>query len=265
MLNQISDLTEREEKLTSSLKTLQDSQGKLQRELDEVKAVNNRLAEDQLAAQKHHDTEMHALRRSLNTSETSRADLQKKVTEVTSQNQELVRAVAMKFREQENTPVKRHDLGVVREHDSSDSSPEGSPPPSPGSIRPTPLRNKTLESETLKSSLHHAQRMIQSLKNTIHKEKSEKIELKRMLQEARDEVEGKRKEPGTPGGLGSTSSGNLRRPKSKSIVFKKPPASLLGKGRRPATEIEEVKDHDPLRDDPDWEDHPGQGTIRASK
>ncbi|KAI5300267.1 hypothetical protein KEM56_002585 [Ascosphaera pollenicola] len=261
LYNQIRDLTEKEERLTSNLKLLEARQTGLQKDVDEMRAANARLVEEQLAAQKKHDAEVHTLRRSVNTSESERTALQKKLQEVTGQNQELVRAVAMKFREQEDSPGHRRRDNVSDDGggDLSDSTPEHSPPPSPGSLRPTPLRNKNLESETLKSSLHHAQRMIQSLKNTIHREKSEKMELKRMLQEARDEVETKRKEPGTPGGaLGNSSSTNLRRPKSKSIIFKKPPMSLLGKGRRAETEIEEVKEHDPLRDT-EWEDHPGDG------
>lgn len=262
LYNQIRDLTEREERLSSNLKLLEARQTGLQKEVDEVRAANTRLLEEQLSTQKKHDAEVHALRRNVNASETERTALQKKLQEVTGQNQELVRAVAMKFREQDDSPGHRggDNLSGGEGGDLSDSTPENSPPPSPGSLRPTPLRNKNLESETLKSSLHHAQRMIQNLKNTIHREKSEKMELKRMLQEARDEVESRRKEPSTPGGaLGSSSSTNLRRPKSKSIVFKKPPMSLLGKGRRAETEIEEVREHDPLGD-ADWEDHPGDGT-----
>ncbi|KAI5287784.1 hypothetical protein KEM54_005736, partial [Ascosphaera aggregata] len=265
LYNQIRDLTEKEERLTSNLKLLEARQSGLQKEVDDVKAANSRLLEEQLAAQKKYDAEVHTLRRTVNSGEAERTALQKKLQEVTGQNQELVRAVAMKFREQETSPgQRRRDIASGDESDGlSDGTPQNSPPPSPGSLRPTPLRNKNLESETLKSSLHHAQRMIQNLKNTIHREKSEKMELKRMLQEARDEVETRRKEPGTPGGaLGASSSTNLRRPKSKSIVFKKPPLSLLGKGRRAETEIEEVKEHDPLRD-ADWEDHPSDGGHNA--
>ncbi|KAI5283498.1 hypothetical protein KEM52_003343, partial [Ascosphaera acerosa] len=123
-----------------------------------------------------------------------------------------------------------------------------------------------LESETLKSSLHHAQRMIQSLKNTIHRDKAEKMELRRMLQEARDEVEHARRRdtlPGMPGagwaGAGGSFSGaaSLRRPKSRSIVFRKPPKSLLGKSRRAETEVEILGHPDA---DADWEDHPGDAS-----
>jgi hypothetical protein len=76
-------------------------------------------------------------------------------------------------------------------------TPEHSPPPSP--VKGTP-RHSMLESETLKSSLHHAHRMIQNLKGNIHREKTEKLKLKRMLQDARDELEARR------GKLGSGNS-----------------------------------------------------------
>ena len=111
-----------------------------------------------------------------------------------------------------------------------------SPPPSPTKATP---RLGALESETLRSSLHHAHRMIQNLKNNIHREKTEKIELRRMLQDMRDELEQRR-----DGLLGSGS----KRQKTRSDPFKKPARpDMLGGSRRARTDIE--------FEDEDWEEH----------
>lgn len=53
----------------------------------------------------------------------------------------------------------------------------------------TPLVGSALETETIKSSLSHAHRTINNLRNTLSKEKTEKNELKRLLQETQDELE----------------------------------------------------------------------------
>ena len=101
-----------------------------------------------------------------------------------------------------------------------------------------------LESETLKSSLGHAHRMIQNLKSTIHREKTEKIELKRMLQDARDEVEQRRRESTVPNGAS-------KRQKTKTDSSRKPPRpDLLGAGRKEKSFVE--------LQDTDWEDNAGQ-------
>jgi hypothetical protein len=121
----------------------------------------------------------------------------------------------------------------------SNVTPEHSPPPSP--VKGTP-RHRMLESETLKSSLHHAHRMIQVLKDNIHREKTEKIELKRMLQDARDELEARR----GAGSLNGSSTGK-RNPKAESKDFRKPlKSNQLGRLRSSKSKI-------PI-DDANWED-----------
>jgi hypothetical protein len=110
-----------------------------------------------------------------------------------------------------------------------------------------------LESETLKSSLNHAHRMIQNLKNNIHREKTEKIELKRMLQDARDELESRRSD-----GNGASSKAIGKRRSDQDSKFRKPARpDRLGANRSSTTEI--------LEDDPDWEDNDGARTPSKSR
>ncbi|KAL1860190.1 hypothetical protein Plec18170_002139 [Paecilomyces lecythidis] len=233
----IKEAAERETRLNSSLSAMTEEKNATQRELEELKQVNGKLAEEQAAAQKAHDAELHLLRRNLNAGDAEKLTLQSKVEELTSQNQELAKAVAMRLRQQETDTT--HLFTPIHEPEMHDqSTPENSPPVSPN--KPTPRHNH-LESETLRSSLGHAHRMIQNLKSNIHREKTEKIELKRMLQDARDELETRRREAQAPQAAPKRSN------RFKQEAFKKPPRpDMLGHGKR-RTEIE--------IDEPDWEDH----------
>jgi len=242
----IREAADRENRLNSSLNAVTAEKNALQRELEDLKQVNGRLLEEQAAAQKAHDAETHLLRRSLNAGDAERLSLQQKVEELTSQNQELAKAVAtLQFRRQQEAEAPR-DVSPDTEDDVPDQeTPENSPPTSPNKPTPTP-RHGHLETETLKSSLGHAHRMIQNLKSIIHREKTEKIELKRMLQEARDELEQRRREP-----PGVAVTAGVKRPKTKAVVepLKKPPRpEMLGAARRGKTETIQF-------DEPDWEDH----------
>lgn len=233
----IKEATDRESRLNSSLGTVTTEKNAVERELEDLKQANSKLVEDQTAAQKANDAEVHLLRRNLNSGDLERQSLQQKLEELNSQNQELAKAVAMRLRQHEAEATR----DVSRDDDSDDqgrATPDNSPPPSPNKFTP---RHNHLETETLRSSLGHAHRMIQNLKSTIHREKTEKIELKRMLQEARDEVEQRRREATGPAGPSS------KRQKTKAEAQRKPARpDLLGAGRRGTTEIEVH--------DTEWED-----------
>ncbi|KAJ5573523.1 uncharacterized protein N7459_007950 [Penicillium hispanicum] len=237
----VKDATEREERLNSSLSTSNSEKNAVERELEELRQANSKLLEDQTAAQKSNDAEMHLLRRNLNAGDLEKSALQKKLEELTSQNQELAKAVAMRIRQHESQGSR--DFADDNDGEEPEqTTPDNSPPPSPNKFTP---RHNHLESETLKSSLGHAHRMIQNLKSTIHREKTEKIELKRMLQEARDEVEQRRRETGAPNG------GANKRLKKKEDSFRKPARpDLLGAGRKEKSFVE--------LHDTDWEDNAGQ-------
>ncbi|KAJ5836546.1 Pleckstrin homology domain Mcp5-type [Penicillium robsamsonii] len=234
------DAAEREQRLNSTITLSNAEKNAVERELEELRQANARLLEDQSLTQKANDAEIHLLRRNLTSGEAEKSALQKKLMEMTSQNQELAKAVAMRLRDHENQgsrDISYDDEGNEPEH----ITPESSPPPSPNKFTP---RHGHLESETLKSSLGHAHRMIQNLKSTIHREKTEKIELKRMLQDARDEVEQRRRESTAP-------NGSSKRQKTKTDASRKPPRpDLLGAGRKEKSFVE--------LHDTDWEDNAGQ-------
>lgn len=230
------EAADREKKLTQTLNHLQSEKNAAQRELDEIKLSHSRLAEEHAAAVKHHDIELGTAKRTMVMAESERAAMQKKIEELTGQNTELAKAVSvsMRGRKSERDSVigmSDDDFQTARDN----LTPEESPPPSP--IKSTP-RHSMLESETLKSSLAHAQRTIQSLRTNVHREKTEKLENRRLLQEARDEIEKLRSEPAPP---------TRRARKAEPKDLKKPPR-LLGGLRSARSEV--------FLEDPDWEDQP---------
>ncbi|KAF3395931.1 Anucleate primary sterigmata protein A [Penicillium rolfsii] len=248
LMSAVKDAMEREKRLNSSLSTANSEKNAIERELEELRQANAKLVEDQAIAQKANDSEIHLLRRNLTASDAEKLALQKKLEELTGQNQELAKAVAMRIRQYESQGSR--DLPDDNDDEEAEHiTPESSPPQSPNKFTP---RHNHLESETLKSSLGHAHRMIQNLKSTIHREKTEKIELKRMLQEARDEVEQRRRENNAP-------KESTKRLKTKDNSFRKPARpDLLGAGRKEKSSVE-MEIHDT-----DWEDNAGQGSPTRS-
>ncbi|KAJ5673110.1 hypothetical protein N7507_002237 [Penicillium longicatenatum] len=244
LMASMKESAEREKRLTSSLSASNAEKTAVERELEELRQTNSKLLEEQDMIQKANDSEIHLLRRNLNAGDLEKSALHKKLEELTSQNQELAKAVAMRIRQHESQGSR--DLHDDNNDDEPEqTTPDNSPPPSPNKFTP---RHGHLESETLKSSLGHAHRMIQNLKSTIHREKTEKIELKRMLQEARDEVEQRRRETAAPNG------GPNKRLKKKEDSFRKPARpDLLGAGRKEKSHVELHELHDT-----DWEDNASQ-------
>ena len=234
LLSEVKDTQDREKRLNAMLGSVSAERSKLQNDLDELSLAHTKLSEEFTSTRKAHDTEIHSLKRNADAVDTERHTLQERVDELVSQNQELAKAVATRSRSGQISPGE----AFLRPHEETAERAEmleDSPPPSP--TKGTP-RHGGLESETLRSSLHHSHRMIQNLKGTIHREKTEKLELKRMLQDARDELEQRR-----TGDSGSAA----KRQKTKADIFKKPlRPDMLGGSRRPRTDVE-------LTDD-DWED-----------
>ena len=240
---------DREQRLQQTLAVLTAEKSAAQRELDDIKQAHGKLSEEHAAFRKGHDSELASLRKNLSLHETERSMLERRVEDLQSQNQELAKAYAARIRGDEDAAV--GDLGSDPEPFSLErSDPEHSPPPSPSKGMP---RHNALESETLKSSLHHAHRMIQNLKSNVHREKTEKMELKRLLQESRDELEIRRSEPnGAVNGSRKAKTKSQVEPAKKSV---KP--STLGVGRSSRTDIEHL-------DEPDWEDHDGEGNNQLT-
>ena len=242
--------TDKEQRVTQSLMATQSEKAAAQRDLDDLKVSHEKLNDEHSVVKRQQETDLHGLRRDAASHETEKRTLQKKIEDLTSQNTELAKAVSYRWN-QPSTATDADFVSADEDRQSDDGTPENSEPASP--VKGTP-RHGMLESETLKSSLNHAHRMIQNLKNNIHREKTEKIELKRMLQDARDELETRRSEGGTVG----TARGKKRTSESDSVKFRKPARpDRLGANRSSTTEV--------MEDEPDWEDHDGTSTPSKSR
>jgi len=232
LLTAAKDAQDKEKRLNAGLASTTAERNRLQNELEDLRMNHAKLADEHTAARKAHDTEIHALKRNADVADTDRQALQDKIDELVAQNQELAKAFSTRSRTRQISPGQGFTTMPDESAEQLDT-PEDSPPASPTKATP---RHGALESETLKSSLHHSHRMIQNLKAQNHREKTEKIELRRMLQEARDELESRRE-----GGSAA------KRQKTKPDVFKKPVRpDMLGGTRRPRTDVEFTDD--------DWED-----------
>lgn len=233
----------REQKLQQVLTATTSEKNAAQSELDHLRQDHSRVTEDYAAVRKTHDSELASLRRNLNLGENENETLHRKIEELTSQNRELANGLAGRFRDEETEP--EADTGANSEEFPLDlSEREHSPPPSPTK---GVHRHSMLESETLKSSLNHAHRMIQNLKGNVHREKAEKQDLKRMLQEARDELEIRRAEP------------NGKRLKAKSHTdMRRVGRPGLGATRHSRTDVMV----DDAEHDPEWEDNHDEDSPR---
>lgn len=178
------DAISREARLQHALTLASKEQTQYEREYEDLRQSHAQLTDEHAMMKRQHETETTGLRKDLTLEARETSKMQRRVEELAAQNEQLAQGLAHMYKEDDERNLQARESGPAEPtYDISDAE---SPPPSPSKGNP---RHNMLESETLKSSLHHAHRMIQTLKNNMHKEKAEKLELKRMLQDARDELE----------------------------------------------------------------------------
>lgn len=133
-----------------------------------------------------HESDINVFKRDQESLKTENSSLQQTITDLKHEIQTKPTIPLM-------TPMQRtmadEDIDEYSEEtedidtETSSTSPPGSP------VRSTPSRNSVLETETVKASLGHAHRMITNLRSSLHREKNEKVELKRLLNETQEELE----------------------------------------------------------------------------
>lgn len=206
--------------------------------VESLKQKNTELSSKLSESKTKHDTEMSSIRRAQAGLQRERSDLQRHLDELKS---ELQTRPEQTFESWDDN----QDLDDVIDEEQIRTpvnlSPTLTPQLSP--IKNTPSRNAPLELETTKSSLHHAHRMVNNLRNTLHREKTEKLELKRLLAAAQDEVEQ----------LRHKASGAKRAGKRPQV--KRSTVEMLGSSRRPHHEI--TMEDDPNFVHVDWNDEAG--------
>jgi len=245
LMSEIKESAAREQRLTHSVNSARSHQSTAEQEYDDLRMTHNKLNDDHQALRRQHDAEVLNIQRSLANRDSEVETLQRRLDELSAKNEELVDAAAYRHRmDQENADAA---AGQGDTEMFEPNTPDPSPPASP--VKATP-RHGALESETLKSSLQHAHKMIQNLKNNIHREKTEKIELRRMLQDARDELEARRGEGGAAAG------GAKKRAQANQGAFKKPARpDMLGGSKNAMDEI---------INDPSWEEFDDSPTKRRA-
>lgn len=239
MSSQQRDASDREKKLQQSLSASNTEKVAAQKELDEARLSHAKLLEEHTASVKHHDIELGTVKRNMVMADSERTTMQRKIDDLMHQNQELAKA----FSVQRGKIAERDSLSGPSEDDfesaADNLTPEHSPPASP--IKGTP-RHSMLETETLKSSLHHAHRTIQSQRSQIHREKTEKVELRRIIQDLRDDLERVRTDS-------ASSTSQHRKNRKLDPRDSKRYSRLLGSHRSSQKEIILSEE------EPDWEDH----------
>ncbi|KAI5811274.1 hypothetical protein DFH27DRAFT_520713 [Peziza echinospora] len=249
------------QELRSQEATRDESDGKLQAQLvvveqeklrslmqiEELKQKEAIARDESEITIRHHESEIGILKRTLATTEVEKETFKNRLEELSQELEEAHNTSSrLKHLNDELTAQQQQAKDPFQSSKSDDGTPEHSPPASPSKQAP---RHGPLEAETLRSSLTHAHRLISQLKGTVHREKTEKAELKRMLAEARDELEQLRKEGSAP-----PSVKKPRRDTLSEIKYKKPPKPhLLGAGRRPKHEVLMLNDDDV--ENAEWEDH----------
>ncbi|KAG9619808.1 hypothetical protein KCU64_g22058, partial [Aureobasidium melanogenum] len=83
---QLKEATDKEQRLSQQLKFAQAEKDTAQRDLEDLKAAHGKLSDDHESVKKHHEAELFTLRRDVNSHQTARDALLKKVEELTSQN-----------------------------------------------------------------------------------------------------------------------------------------------------------------------------------
>lgn len=210
--------------------------------IESLKLKNTEVSASLAESKTKYENEMSSLRRSHSGLHRDRSELQRHVDELKIELSKRPEPQADDFDE----TMDLHDIPEREESVTPHNlTPSNSPQLSP--IKNTPSRNAPLELETTKSSLHHAHRMVTNLRNNLHREKTEKLELKRLLAAAQDEVEQLRNK-----GSGSKRAG--KRPALRRSVV-----DMLGNNRKAR---EEVSVHDNQLLDVAWNDE--EGSSQAS-
>ncbi|KAG1146869.1 hypothetical protein G6F37_004479 [Rhizopus arrhizus] len=168
----------------------------LRTEIEQLRDREEKLNNTIEAMKNRHEQDMSSMRRHTAALQREKTDQTKKIEALTS---ELAIAKAQsritKHVTSESEPSSTeqsadlaHEISAVK----SDAAPASLRPPSPEQL---PARNQVIEVETLKTSLAHAHRMVSNLRSNLHKEKTEKFELKKLLAESQETIEQLQNDP----------------------------------------------------------------------
>ncbi|KAI9496332.1 hypothetical protein BDB00DRAFT_926882 [Zychaea mexicana] len=235
----VTELQQNLNKANAEQKRMQEHMDELTTEIEHMRDREEKLSATLEAMKQRHEQDMGTIRRHSAGLQREKTDHIKQIEALSS---ELAIAKAQskiaKRSHSDLRPAAAAEKGEEKAESATTPAKEGttpgsSPPPSP---KQTPTRNQQLEVETLKTSLAHAHRMVNNLRSNLHREKTEKFELKKLLTESQETIEQLQNDPrlwvdagypksGTgsnnaPDSTGSTSTRRLRKGKRRVPVSK---------------------------------------------
>ncbi|ORY83835.1 hypothetical protein BCR37DRAFT_398068 [Protomyces lactucae-debilis] len=181
--SEVSDLRESEARQAGEAKRLNALIDTKTEQLDAQLATEARLREQLATQESAHTAALADLRGDKDAVKRELEETQNRLDAMAAELEEHQKL--SRLRDQNRSPTKQTLENIDSEEEPT--TPDRSPRMSP--IKGTPSRNVTLEAETLKGSLLSSHRMLQHSRQTAQKEKAEKIELRRQLKEALDELE----------------------------------------------------------------------------
>ncbi|CAO3620777.1 unnamed protein product [Cunninghamella blakesleeana] len=205
------ELTYTINELQQNLHKANSEQTKLSKQVNDLKAEVDQLRdkEDKLTtlletSKQRHEVDMSSLRRHC---AGLQREVQQHLKQIETLTSELAIAKAQSRLGQHQQSIggnedgssllpSANDNGLNKDNSSKnnqDSSESTSSPP--GSPKQLPRSSQAMEVETLKTSLAHAHRMVSNLRSHLHKEKTEKFELKKLLAESQETIEQYQNDP----------------------------------------------------------------------
>ncbi|RCH93872.1 hypothetical protein CU098_001797, partial [Rhizopus stolonifer] len=195
----------------------------LRSEIEQLRDREEKLNKSIEAMKQRHEQDMSSIRRHAAAIQREKADQVKQIEALTSElaiakaQSRIGKHVASESESNHprvisNGDPSHSDQGHSTSAVKSDTTPSSSPPSSP---RQVPARNQAMEVETLKTSLAHAHRMVSNLRSGLHKEKTEKFELKKLLAESQETIEHFQNDPRLWVDAGPTRSTSSSGPSSR--------------------------------------------------
>ncbi|KAI7870252.1 hypothetical protein BDF14DRAFT_1980258, partial [Spinellus fusiger] len=216
----------------------------------------SKVATDLLKSRQEQD--ILSFRRNASASQREQASLKKQLEAVNTELKICQAKLAIKVSANNRTPVSEELPMLVSEKEKEESDKTLSPNP--------PARNQALESETMKQSLTHAHRILSNLRSTLHKEKLEKFELKKMLADSQENIEQMRKDMNDWTAANQTRKVHSGRKKQVKRRGARQPKGFSTSPNR----SEENSENEENSDEGDWEDHghhfnelEGLGTMQS--
>lgn len=169
----------------------------LRSEIEQLRAREEKLNSTIDAMKNRHEQDMSSMRRHTAALQREKSDQTKQIEALTSElavakaQSRIVKHVTSDPEASTRSELSEDQAPSIAAT-KDETSPTSSPPPSP---KQPPTRSQAMEVETLKTSLAHAHRMVSNLRSNLHKEKSEKFELKKLLAESQEMIEQLQNDP----------------------------------------------------------------------